>query len=193
MFETLKQLDRELFIWLNSLGIEQYDGFWIFVTQIKTWIPLFAFFFAIIIYYYKWKKGLVVIGFVLATFGVTLFFTDLTKDFVGRLRPNNAEHLAELIRILQKPTTFSFFSGHSSSSFSITTFVVLSLRHHTKWIFLVYLWPFIFVLSRIYVGVHYPSDILVGALVGVIMAFIFYKLSKNALNRFQPAEEGLSA
>jgi len=181
MLHTLKQWDRELFVWLNGLGIEKFDGFWIFVTRIESWIPLFALFFILIIYYYKWKKGLIVVAFVLLTFGITLFFTDVTKDVVARLRPNNALHLTDFIRILLKPTSFSFFSGHASSGFAITTFIFLSLRRFNKWIFLAYLWPVIFALSRIYVGVHYPSDILVGAIVGLLMAWAFYRLSKLTL------------
>ena len=86
-----------------------------------------------------------------------------------------------MIRILQKPNNYSFFSGHASSSFAITTFVALVLKEKTRWIFAAYLWPLIFVMSRIYVGVHYPSDIFIGALVGTVFAFIFYKLCKKAL------------
>ncbi|MCW8980565.1 MULTISPECIES: phosphatase PAP2 family protein [Altibacter] len=181
MFEALKEWDRKLFIFLNNLGIEQYDGFWLFVTQIESWIPLFLLIVALIFYYYKGRKGAVVFAFVLLTFAITLFITDTTKDFVARLRPNNVDTFSELIRILQKPSTFSFFSGHASSSFSITTFVVLSLRRYNHSIYLMYLWPLIFVLSRIYVGVHYPSDILVGAMVGTIMGYLFYKVSKRVL------------
>ena len=59
--------------------------------------------------------------------------------------------------------------------------MVLVLREKTKWVYLFFLWPLIFVTSRIYVGVHYPSDIFVGALVGTVFAFLFYKLCKLAL------------
>lgn len=183
MLQTLKEWDRELFIWLNSLGIERFDSFWIFVTQIESWFPLFIFFFAIIFIKYGFKKGLVVIFFTILTFGVTITFTNLVKDYIARLRPNNVEALADVIRILQKPTNFSFFSGHASSSFAVTTFVVLAIRQHTKWIYLAFLWPFIFVLSRIYVGVHYPSDLFVGALVGTVIAFFFYWICRKALRK----------
>lgn len=183
MLQTLKDWDRELFVWLNGLGIEQYDAFWIFVTKIESWTPLFLLFFILYIHFYKWRNGLFMVALVLFTFGFTLFLTELTKDFVGRLRPNNAGELADLIRVLQKPTTFSFFSGHASSSFAITTFVVLSLRKYTKWILLVFIWPLLFVMSRIYVGVHYPSDILVGAGVGVLIALLFYNLSRMLSKR----------
>jgi undecaprenyl-diphosphatase len=119
----------------------------------------------------------------LLALGLTFLFTDLTKELVGRLRPNNSEPLSQLVRILQRPTDYSFFSGHASSSFVITTFVFLSVRKFNKWILLAYLWPLLFVVSRIYVGVHYPSDIIAGALAGVLVAFLFYYISKVILNR----------
>jgi len=181
MFEILKEWDRELFVFLNSLGIERFDSFWITVTQIETWTPLFLVFLFLIFYYFKWKRGGAILFFLLLTFGITILFTGLVKDYFARLRPNNVEALSEVIRILQKPNTFSFFSGHASSSFSATTFMALILRQKTKWIYAAYLWPLLFCISRIYVGVHYPSDIFVGALVGTVFAFIFYKLCKKAL------------
>lgn len=181
MLETLKHWDREIFIFLNSLGIERFDAFWIFATQIESWIPLFILFTFLIIYYYRGKKGVMVGFFLLLTLVVTMLFTSGVKGYVARLRPNNVEVLGELIRILQKPTSYSFFSGHASSSFAVTTFVVLSLRQYTKWIYLSYLWPLIFVLSRIFVGVHYPSDIFVGALVGTTFAFVFHYLCQKTL------------
>jgi undecaprenyl-diphosphatase len=183
MIDILKVWDRELFIFLNSLGIERFDSFWLFVTQIESWTLLFALFIFLMFYFYKWKDASATLFFLLLTFGITILFTGIVKEYVARLRPNNVEALAEIIRILQKPSNYSFFSGHASSSFSITTFVVLVLRKHTKWIFLAYLWPFIFVLSRVYVGVHYPSDILVGALVGTVMAYGFYQLWKMEIQK----------
>ena len=181
MLETLKQWDRDLFVFLNGLGIERFDDFWIYVTQIENWSWLYILFAILSLYYYKAKKGFTVIFFLLLTFGITVFFTGLVKDYVARLRPNNVEALGELIRILQKPTNYSFFSGHASSSFAVTTFMVLALRKYTKWIYLAYIWPIIFVMSRIFVGVHYPSDIFVGALVGTSFAFFFYFLCRKVI------------
>ncbi|QIE60468.1 phosphatase PAP2 family protein [Rasiella rasia] len=181
MLETLKNWDRELFVWLNNLGIETCDSFWIFVTQIESWIPLFIFFFAIIFVKYGLRKGLIVLFFTVLSFTVTITFTNLVKDYVARLRPNNVEELTNLIRVLQKPTNYSFFSGHASSSFAVTTFVVLVIRKFSKWIYLAFLWPILFVISRVYVGVHYPSDLLVGAVVGTTIAFIMHAICKALL------------
>ncbi|QAA81064.1 phosphatase PAP2 family protein [Aequorivita sp. H23M31] len=182
MLETLKHWDREIFIFLNGLGVEKFDKFWLFVTQIQSWYPLFALFIILLFYYYRGRKGGTVVFFLLLTFGITIVFTGAVKEYVARLRPNNVEALAELIRILQKPTNYSFFSGHASSSFSITTFMVLSLRRFTTWIHLAYIWPILFVSSRIFIGVHYPSDIFVGALVGTGFAFLFHFLCQKTIS-----------
>ncbi|EDM45237.1 putative membrane-associated phospholipid phosphatase [unidentified eubacterium SCB49] len=183
MLQTLKEWDWELLVWLNSIGIEDWDSFWLIVTKIETWIPLFVFFFILIFYYYKFKKGIVVLFSLFATAGITIFITEFTKEYVARLRPNNVEALGDLIRVLLQPENYSFFSGHASSSFAITTFVVLSLRKYNRYVYLFYLWPLLFIMSRIYVGVHYPSDILVGAIVGMLIGSSIYFVAKKRLGQ----------
>ncbi|CAM4223398.1 phosphatase PAP2 family protein [Gillisia hiemivivida] len=184
MLDQLNKWDRELFIYLNSLGIEEYDSFWIFATNIKHWIPLYILFFILFFIAFHKKKALFNSAFLLASFLTTLAFTNFVKGIAVRLRPNNDPELLDIIRILQTPTNYSFFSGHASSSFVVTTFVVLSLREKYKWIYVVYIWPIIFVLSRVYVGVHYPLDLLVGGIVGLIFGYIFYELYLLAGKRF---------
>ncbi|WP_445385588.1 phosphatase PAP2 family protein [Robiginitalea sp. IMCC44478] len=175
MLERLLHWDREAFIYLNSLGIEKYDGFWTAVTDITTWIPLFLLFFALLLLKYPIREGLAMVITSVLLLLFVLWFTDFTKEMVARLRPNNDQQVNTLIRILRNPVSFSFFSGHASSSFSLTTLVFLFLRPKFKWAFLFFLWPLLFAFSRIYVGVHYPLDILVGALVGILLSILFYK------------------
>lgn len=182
MFETLSDWDREFFIYLNSLGSDSFDAFWIFVTQIESWTFLFVFFILIIFKFYKRKEALWVAAFTIFSFIVSFGLKYITKTSVQRLRPNNVPELSETIRVLQFPVDFSFFSGHASVSFAVTTFVVYSLRKFTKWIYLFYIWPILFSFSRIYVGVHFPSDILVGAFLGYgIGIAIYYVLKKSGL------------
>jgi undecaprenyl-diphosphatase len=174
MLEKILQWDKDTFIYLNSLGNEKYDFFWSMVTDISTWIPLFILFFIVIYLKYPRREAFFVTLTVIAlTFFITTA-TDLTKEFVGRLRPNNDTEINTLIRILKTPITYSFFSGHAASSFSVTTLVVLFLNKRFRWCWFFYIWPLLFALSRIYVGVHYPVDIMVGALVGLLSAFLFY-------------------
>lgn len=184
MLEYINKWDRELFVYLNSLGIDEYDNFWIFVTNIKHWIPLYLIFFLLFFLAFHKKKALFNSAFLLSSFLTTLAFTNFVKGIAVRLRPNNDPELLDIIRILQTPTNYSFFSGHASCSFVVTTFVVLSLREKYKCIYFVYIWPITFVMSRVYVGVHYPLDLLVGAIVGLLFGFGFYKLYLLAGKRF---------
>lgn len=181
MLEKILEWDRETFIYLNSLGVEKYDFFWNTVTNFVTWTPLLLLF--IYLFFKKFPKKKVFALIVSLLFLVLLIsaLTDLTKVVVGRLRPNNDEELNTLIRILRNPSTFSFFSGHAASSFSITTLVFLFVRRKFKWAWLFYIWPLLFAWSRIYVGVHFPVDIIVGTFVGIFCAFLTYQLYKKLI------------
>ncbi len=180
MWEALLKWDRDAFIYLNNLGVETYDIFWSTVTHICTWIPLFIFFGVVIYWKFPRREATFKVLTILALLVFVLTFTHFTKIYVERLRPNNVAEINGLIRILHSPTDFSFFSGHAASSFSLTVLIYLFLRKKTAWVLLFFIWPLLFALSRIYVGVHYPLDIIVGALVGTVSGVIFYKL----YNRF---------
>ena len=177
MFSSLRYWDQDLLVWLNNLGNEPYDAFWIFVTQIESWTPLFLYFIGIVLYYHKGKKGAILLLGGIVIFLVTLAITDLTKTYVARIRPNNLDSLSSIIRVLKNPTSYSFFSGHASSSFCIVVFLVLCVRKFNHWVYLAFIWSVLFAASRIYIGVHYPSDIAVGALVGSFLAVLGYRCS----------------
>ncbi|MDE3743897.1 phosphatase PAP2 family protein [Maribacter polysaccharolyticus] len=181
MLERILQWDRDALVFINGLGIERYDHFWLTVTNIYTWVPLFMFFFVLIFWKYKRKEAIYVTLTVVALIGFILMATDLTKGYFARLRPNNDEAVRIMLRIVHDPSTFSFFSGHAASSFSITSIIVLFLYKRVKWCWVFYIWPLLFALSRMYLGVHYPSDIIVGALVGILTAFAFYNLYQRII------------
>ncbi len=176
MLEEILEWDRATFIYLNSLGTEKYDFFWTTVTNIFTWSPLFLFFFVVIFVKYPRKQAIFVSLTILGLVFFIVGFTNFTKEIFMRLRPSNTEELKSVIRILHRSSSYSFFSGHSASSFSIATLVVLFLKDRFKWCWGFYIWPIFFAYSRIYVGVHYPTDIIVGMVAGVFSAFLFYNL-----------------
>ncbi|MBT8186502.1 MAG: phosphatase PAP2 family protein [Croceitalea sp.] len=177
MFDRLLQWDRDTFIYLNALGIDDYDVLWTTITHFTTWIPLFLLMIALFFIKFERKLAFQMVLTVLALALFVAILTSVSKEVVQRLRPNNNEALNGLIRILQRPTDFSFFSGHASSSFSITVLVVLFLFKRWKWAVLFFVWPLLFSLSRIFVGVHFPLDIIAGALVGTtcgLLGFMVY-------------------
>ena len=181
--ETIIEKDKELFVYLNALGVESWDQFWMVVTNQFSWIPLFLLLFILIFKAYGWKKGLMImlVTALLITFSDQ--FVNFIKDYFGRLRPNNDPSINEIIRILKTPRCFSFVSGHSTTSFAVTAFMILILRNYYKYPLLLLIWPILFAYSRIYVGVHFPVDIFMGMLLGVLEGFIFYKISVTFLKK----------
>ncbi|MBL7471680.1 phosphatase PAP2 family protein [Robertkochia sediminum] len=175
MFEQLLEYDRQLLVYLNNLGIEEYDLFWSTITQPIFWTPLFFLFLFLI--YKAWWGNKPWMGQVTAvsTLLFTLLLTVVVKTLVARIRPSGDEEFSKLLRVLTQSDTFSFFSGHAASSFALTTIVVFLVQRKYPWAFLFFLWPLAFSFSRIYVGVHYPSDILAGMLVGILLGTLGYR------------------
>ncbi|MBT8321377.1 MAG: phosphatase PAP2 family protein [Eudoraea sp.] len=179
MLEVLLDWDKRTLIFLNGLGSETYDTFWSLATDIAIWTPLYVLFFILIMMQHRRREGLLISLIVVILLLITHLITDFSKDFFERLRPNNDEQIKDLIRILKYPESFSFISGHASTSFAVTTLVFLFLRKNKGWLSFLFLWPLFFSLSRIYVGVHFPSDLLAGALVGTLLAVATYWFSKR--------------
>ncbi len=176
MLERLLEWDRDTLLFLNGLGVEQYDALWFTITKFPPWIPLFALIIFLVFWRHPFKQG----ALAMAVYVVMILLVSTaifwTKQAVGRLRPSSDPEVNPLMRLLHTPSDFSFFSGHAAFSFSVAVMAVLLLRSRYKWIPLVLVWPLLFSYSRIYLGVHYPLDILVGALVGTSFAVFFYKL-----------------
>ncbi|OWP84647.1 phosphatase PAP2 family protein [Flavobacterium davisii] len=174
MLKHIIELDKQLFIFLNNLGSEPFDGFWLFVTKQFHWIP---FFIAMLYLVYKkvggWKPFLIVMVTIALLVAVTDQFTNLVKEVVQRLRPCSTPELKGMIRIVKSSDTFSFFSGHAANSMATTVFVYLILKKKYKYAYLLFFFPLIFAYSRIYLGLHYPIDILTGYVVGVILGLSF--------------------
>ena len=174
--DTIIALDKQLFIFLNNLGSAPYDAFWLLVTKQLHWTPFFLLL-AFILYKKIGMKPflvtLVTIGFML-TF--TNEFTELIKNSVQRLRPCNDPEIKHLIRIVKCSDTFSYFSGHASNSMASMTFLFLLLRKHYHYTYLIFCFPILFAYSRIYLGLHFPLDIISGYTVGILFGLLFYQL-----------------
>jgi undecaprenyl-diphosphatase len=82
--------------------------------------------------------------------------------------------------------SYSFFSGHASNSMAVTVFLYLNLKRYSKYFYVLFLWPLIFAYSRIYLGLHYPVDILSGYLFGLFGGFMFFKLHQAVQKKYFP-------
>ncbi|WP_439132165.1 phosphatase PAP2 family protein [Polaribacter sp.] len=179
MFDSIIQKDKELLVFLNNLGSEQWDPFWLAITNQLHWAPLFVLIFYLIIKSFGWKRG----GFMILAMILLVAFSDqfvnLIKDYTARLRPNNDPQIKDSLRTLIRPQSYSFISGHATTSTFFSVFVVLLLRKKYKRIYLILLFPLLFAYSRLYLGVHFPIDILLGILTGVVLANIYYFFFKK--------------
>ncbi|MGJ8683416.1 MAG: phosphatase PAP2 family protein [Nonlabens sp.] len=192
MWESLVEIDQQIFRYINGSYFRKFDAFWLFVTRLEVWLPLyFSFFFFFFKKLPKRTSYVASIGIVLATV-IAIGLTDLVKNYVERLRPNNEPVLMDSIYILQQPENFSFWSGHTAVSVTVSLFVYLVLNKFSpsKWWLLFFIWPLLFAFSRIFVGVHYPLDVFVGAMVGLTLGMLFYKLFNITINRLKYPTQG---
>ena len=181
MFEKIIDLDKELLVYLNNLGSETYDGLWLIITKQLYWSPLFLLIFYLLQIKIGWKK----FGYYILFTAVLLLICDQTVNLFKygfeRLRPVNDTEINGLLRIIKTSKSFSFFSGHATNSMASTVFGVLILRKYYKHAYLLFLFPLIFAYSRIYLGLHFPTDILTGYVFGATMGFVCYKLYSKFL------------
>lgn len=175
MLDYLIHLDKKLFVFLNNLGSTPFDDIWLLITKQINWIP----FFLILLFILYKKLGTKKLGIAILILAALITFTneitDLIKFSIQRIRPCNDDTLAGLIRVVNDSDTFSYFSGHASNSTAAMMFVFLILRKHYKYSYLIFLYPLIFAYSRIYLGLHFPLDIISGFVFGSLTGFLFYR------------------
>ncbi|MCB4800188.1 phosphatase PAP2 family protein [Neotamlana laminarinivorans] len=186
MIEQLIEQDEALFLFLNNLGSPEWDTLWLIITNKLSFIPLYA---VLMFLFYK-KFGLKALLIFIVVTALMIAFTDqitnVFKRFYARSRPCRTEGVMEYMRMVASYCgKYGFFSGHSSNTMAGAIFIGLILRpHYKKLIYFMVLWSITVAYSRIYVGVHYPLDILCGMTFGVISGLIFYKFMKYLLIHF---------
>lgn len=186
MLEKIRSLDTQLFIYLNGLGSETYDGLWLLITRQINWIPLFILLLYLIFKKIGVKQTLFLLLFVAVLVTITDQTTNLFKNGFQRLRPCNNPEINSFIRVVQFRDSFSFFSGHAANTMAVATFLYLILHRHYRYFGLLFLWPLIFAYSRIYLGLHYPIDIISGYLCGFIFGFLMFKIYQEVKQKYFP-------
>lgn len=179
MLDTLLQVDQSVFLYLNNLGNESWDWFWVFITNKWSSIPLYLFLLFLLYLRTGFKAtlftGLMIVGLICFTDQ----FSNLLKNNVQRLRPCQLD-LAD--RSIANCGRYGFPSAHAFSSMALAIFLGSILKKYYKYslMFLV-VWALFLGYSRIYVGVHYPGDVVVGFSLGTITGYSFYKTRERLL------------
>lgn len=186
MLEKIQELDTDLLVYLNSLGSETFDPLWLIITKQLYWTPVFLLMFYLIYRKIGGKQTLYLLLFVAVLVAFTDQATNLFKSTFQRLRPCNNPEINTIIRVVQSRKSYSFFSGHAANTMAVATFLFLVLKRHFKYLGFLFLWPLIFAYSRIYLGLHYPGDILTGYFFGALFGFLMFKVYQNLKPKYFP-------
>ena len=176
---SLIELDSRLFLFLNSLHVRWLDGVMVAITEMWAWAPLYV----LLIYWTVRQFGRQCWWVFLAVGFVVLCSDQLSahvcKPFFQRLRPC---HNIDLQDFIYRPTgkavgRFGFVSSHAANTFSVAAFLTGVLGKQRPWIWIVlYFWALLSSYSRIYMGFHYPADIFFGALLGIMVGLVLWRL-----------------
>lgn len=187
MFERLIQWDREAFLYLNGLGTQTWDGFWMFMTDSITSVP----FYAVLLFFTYRSLGLKKTGLVILAMVLLITCTDQLSNFfkygVQRLRPCHDPEISGVMRLVKSYCggRFAYFSAHAANSFAVASFFAFLFRlNYRPLVFFLAVWACTVAYSRIYIGVHFPLDVLTGAFVGSFFGWLFYKLYIFAAQKF---------
>ena len=177
--EELLKLDEELFLFFNNLGSSPWDGFWLFITNKFASIPLYAFLLYLLYKNYGVKPTLTLMVLVAAMITCTDQLANVFKHGFQRPRPCQEDFIEQGRYIAVRCGRYGYFSAHAASSTALAIFMGLLFKRFYKYAFpLLIIWALVVSYSRIYVGVHYPGDVITGMLIGILIGWGFYQLFK---------------
>ncbi len=177
--EELIAQDQQFFLFLNQMGSKNFDGFWMLMTHKATNISLYLF---LALLYFKrtsLEYFLVLFLYVALLILVTDQVTNLFKDGFQRLRPCHEPALMEMVRLVKSSCggLNGYFSGHASNSFALAVFFSFIFRvKYRRLPYLLLFVAFLVAYSRIYIGVHYPLDVVSGMAFGSLVGVLFYRI-----------------
>lgn len=173
MIEVLKRWDAELFFLINDQHTNGLDPLMYWLSQTEVWIPLFLFLIYLIVVNFR-KQSWLIIALILLTVAASDQVTSgLMKPIFHRFRPSHDPALEPVVHIVYdyRGGLYGFASSHAANTMAVATFFYLLFRDRYRKIKWLFLWTFINCYTRVYLGVHFPGDILVGAVIGWLLGW----------------------
>jgi undecaprenyl-diphosphatase len=177
MIEFLKQLDTSILLFLNSLHSPFWDKVMWFVSGRIEWIPLYLVLAGWVVYKFRWRSVVIIIFVIILIIASDQTSVHLFKEVFHRPRPCKNIDIQHLVHLVNDYCSgkYGFVSSHAANTFALATFTSLLFRNKIySWF--IFFWATVVSYSRIYLGVHYPGDVLGGMLLGISLGILFYWL-----------------
>lgn len=181
--EKINQVDQTVFFFLNG----KHNPLWDVAMSLFTRTEMWSVFFLLIIYFVinKYKSKSILIFFFLA---LCIVFSDqfsvLIKETVQRFRPSHDPSIQNMVHtVMKKGGLFGFFSSHATNTFSVAMFLSLMFKN-VRFSYVIFIWAAFVSYTRIYLGLHYPGDIIIGILIGCLIGWGLSSLANLIENRF---------
>lgn len=185
----MQDLDTQLLLLLNGSDSSFVDGIMMMVTNGITWIPLYIALFILIIKNNESMPQIaIIVGCAIGCVLISTIAADfISKPLFARWRPVNDPILKYSIDVVNnyRPGKYGFFSAHAANTFSLALYLSLWIRNRVFTTTMIF-WSLINCYSRVYLGVHYPSDIMVGLLAGAAISIMMYFFSKYLFFKITP-------
>lgn len=185
--DSIIELDKRLLLFLNSFHTSTLDPIMLLITKTEFWTPLYLLLIYFIFKKYNTQGWLILAGAALAIVLSDQITSSLMKPFFERLRPSQDPSLQGVVHLVDdyKGGLYGFASSHAANTFATALFVWLLFRDSVKWSWVIFIWAVLMTYTRIYLGVHFPGDILVGALVGLGCGYAGFRFYKWLAKKFK--------
>ena len=170
----LNDLDHQLFLFLNGLHVGWLDPVMTFISSEKGWIPFYAVLVFLVFYKYKWKGLWVLLGVVVAITLSDQIASHVFKPMVMRLRPCHDPLIKDIVYLPDGHCggKYGFMSSHAANTFALASLIFMTMKkHYSKIGWLMFPWAAVVSYSRIYMGAHFPGDVICGVALGVLLGF----------------------
>ena len=175
----VNSLDSRLFLWLNGLHTGWLDTVMVSITEMWPWIPIYLLLLYLVFKQYGKRGWWILLGVAVLILCTDQLSAHVCKPLFHRLRPCFNPELEGLVHLPKglPGGQYGFVSSHAANTFGVAAFLTAALRKSYRSIgWWLYAWAFVSSYSRIYIGVHYPGDILAGAVLGILVGLIIWKL-----------------
>jgi undecaprenyl-diphosphatase len=181
--EQLLDWDKAFFLYLNGHHTPWLDPVMLLLSHRLVWIPLYLILLILIIKRHGRESWIPVVGIVITILLADQVCSGLLKPLVARLRPSHEPSLDGLVHIVDgyRGGQYGFASSHAANTFGLAMFFIFQYRQVWKWTWMLLPWAAIVAYTRIYLGVHYPGDVIAGALIGILAAYAGTWTSKGIL------------